>query len=83
MFGLKKMLRAGEEVPAVFTDAAFAKTAHWELSTSQLSSRYFDGWGYGEGELWFFSPSDNFGLAQFLSTFFVGAILIPMVFFFV
>ncbi|KAF8895176.1 Choline/Carnitine o-acyltransferase-domain-containing protein [Infundibulicybe gibba] len=32
----------------LFTDPAFARTSHWELSTSQLSSRFFDGWGYGE-----------------------------------
>ncbi|KAK1920548.1 acyltransferase ChoActase/COT/CPT [Papiliotrema laurentii] len=27
---------------------AFAKSSHWEMSTSQLSSKYLDGWGYGE-----------------------------------
>jgi carnitine O-acetyltransferase len=50
LFGLKRMLREGEKVPEVYTDEAFAKSSHWELSTSQLSSRFFDGWGYGEGE---------------------------------
>jgi carnitine O-acetyltransferase len=50
LFGLKKSLREGEEVPALYTDEAFAKSSHWELSTSQLSSPWFDGWGYGEGE---------------------------------
>jgi carnitine O-acetyltransferase len=48
LFGLKKMLRDGEEVPEVYRDQAFARTSHWELSTSQLSSPYLDGWGYGE-----------------------------------
>ncbi|KAF5374161.1 hypothetical protein D9615_008834 [Tricholomella constricta] len=50
LFGLKKLVRTeeGEEVPALYTDEAFAKSSHWELSTSQLSSPYFDGWGYGE-----------------------------------
>ncbi|KAF8192191.1 hypothetical protein BJ912DRAFT_1021947 [Pholiota molesta] len=40
--------QGGEKVPEVYTDEAFAKSSHWELSTSQLSSRFFDGWGYGE-----------------------------------
>jgi carnitine O-acetyltransferase len=43
------MLREGETTPAIYTDEAFGKTNHWELSTSQLSSPFVDGWGYGEG----------------------------------
>ena len=50
LFGLKKMLRAGEELPEIYKDEAYATSSHWELSTSQLSSPYFDGWGYGEGQ---------------------------------
>ncbi|KAJ7784367.1 acyltransferase ChoActase/COT/CPT [Mycena metata] len=57
LFGLKKMLKEGEEVPALYLDGAFAKTNHWELSTSQLSSPYLDGWGYGE------VVPDGYGLA--------------------
>lgn len=57
LFGLKKMLREGEPVPPIYTDEAFSKTNNWELSTSNLSSAYLDGWGYGEGELWFFDAS--------------------------
>lgn len=49
LFGLKKMLKDGESTPKFYQDPAFSKTSHWELSTSQLSSPYFDGWGYGEG----------------------------------
>ncbi len=45
MFGLKKLLRDGEPMPEMFTDEAFAKSSHWTLSTSQLSSDYLDGWG--------------------------------------
>jgi len=48
LFGLKKMLAPGEEVPEIYTDKAFSQTNHWELSTSQLSSKFLDGWGYGE-----------------------------------
>lgn len=50
MFGLKKLVKEGEEMPAVFKDPIHARSAHWELSTSQLSSKYLDGWGYGEGK---------------------------------
>ena len=48
LFGLKKMLAPGEEVPEIYIDKAFSQTNHWELSTSQLSSKFLDGWGYGE-----------------------------------
>jgi carnitine O-acetyltransferase len=44
------MLKEGEPVPEIFTDPAFGQSSHWELSTSHLSSRYIDAWGYGEGE---------------------------------
>jgi carnitine O-acetyltransferase len=47
-FGLKRMLKDGEPLPNIYQDPAFVKTSHWELSTSQLSSDFFDGWGYGE-----------------------------------
>lgn len=48
LFGLRKSLLPDEPVPSIFTDPAFAHSCHWELSTSQLSSPYIDGWGYGE-----------------------------------
>jgi len=48
LLGLKKLLREGEPVPEIYTDEAFGKTNHWELSTSNLSSPLLDGWGYGE-----------------------------------
>jgi carnitine O-acetyltransferase len=50
LFGLKKLVGKGETTPEVFNDPAYAKSGHWEMSTSQLSSKYLDGWGYGEGE---------------------------------
>lgn len=49
LFGLKKLLKPDEPVPSVYTDSSFSKSNHWELSTSNLSSEYFAGWGYGEG----------------------------------
>ncbi|KAH9936124.1 acyltransferase ChoActase/COT/CPT [Fomitopsis serialis] len=48
LFGLKMMLKEGEPTPPIYTDEAFSKTNHWELSTSNLSSPFLDGWGYGE-----------------------------------
>ncbi|KAI0320157.1 acyltransferase ChoActase/COT/CPT [Amylostereum chailletii] len=57
LFGLKKLLEEGEALPEIYTDPAFARTSHWELSTSQLSSRFLDGWGYGE------VVTDGYGLS--------------------
>lgn len=65
LFGLKRMLREGERVPEIYSDPAFARTSHWELSTSQLSSAYFDGWGYGEGA-WTFDARFFFCLCCYL-----------------
>ncbi|KAH8998487.1 acyltransferase ChoActase COT CPT [Lactarius akahatsu] len=48
LFGLKKVLKEGEALPEIYKDPAFSRSSHWELSTSQLSSQYLDGWGYGE-----------------------------------
>lgn len=48
LYGLKKSLKEGEEVPAIFNDPNFTKSSHWTFSTSQLTSKYLDGWGYGE-----------------------------------
>jgi len=56
-FGLKKVMKEGEDAPKLFSDPAFAASAHWTLSTSQLSSEFFDGWGYGQ------VVGDGFGLA--------------------
>jgi len=57
LFGLKRMLREGEPVPELYEDEAFGKTSHWEMSTSQLSSEWVDGWGYAE------VVEDGYGLA--------------------
>ena len=50
LFGLKKCLQEGEALPELYKDEAYARSSHWEMSTSQLSSPLFDGWGYGEGK---------------------------------
>ncbi|KAJ3229171.1 Carnitine O-acetyltransferase mitochondrial [Chytriomyces hyalinus] len=45
--GLRQLLGPGEEMPSIFRDAAFSKSSHWALSTSQISSEYFNGLGFG------------------------------------
>ncbi|TPX73234.1 hypothetical protein CcCBS67573_g05486 [Chytriomyces confervae] len=45
--GLRQLLAPGEDVPSIFRDAAFSKSSHWALSTSQISSEYFNGLGFG------------------------------------
>ncbi|CAG8458610.1 2849_t:CDS:2 [Acaulospora morrowiae] len=48
LLGLRMSLKPNEEPPLIFTDTTYAKSTHWNLSTSQLSSEYFDGYGWGE-----------------------------------
>jgi carnitine O-acetyltransferase len=46
LFGLKKLLEPGEEVPSIYKDPAYDYSTHWFLSTSQLSSEYTNGYGW-------------------------------------
>ncbi|KAJ2608217.1 Carnitine O-acetyltransferase mitochondrial [Coemansia sp. RSA 1804] len=48
LLGLRLSLKPGEEKPAIFQDPAYAESSHWYLSTSQLSSEHFEGWGFSE-----------------------------------
>ena len=48
LFGLKKCLKEGEEVPELFKDRAYAYSGTWFLSTSQLSSEFFNGYGWSQ-----------------------------------
>ena len=48
LFGLKRLLREGEEIPAVFADPAYPYSCHWFISTSQLSSENFNGYGWSQ-----------------------------------
>ena len=43
IFGLKRVLKEGEEVPALFKDKLLATSSTWHISSSQLASNYFDG----------------------------------------
>lgn len=48
LFGLKKLLKAGEPTPEIFTDPAYAYSQTWYVSSSQLSSEYFNGYGWSQ-----------------------------------
>ncbi|KAI8391602.1 acyltransferase ChoActase/COT/CPT [Radiomyces spectabilis] len=60
LFGLKNALEAGENAPALFKDPAFSYSQHWYLSTSQLSSEHFDGYGWGQ------VYNDGYGIAYMI-----------------
>ncbi|KAH8804728.1 acyltransferase ChoActase/COT/CPT [Xylogone sp. PMI_703] len=61
LFGLKKLIQPGEEVPALFQDPTYAYSCHWFLSTSQLSSEYFNGYGWSQ------VVDDGFGIAYMIN----------------
>lgn len=48
LFGLKKLLEPGEELPEIYKDPAYGYSTSWYLSTSQLSSEYFNGYGWSQ-----------------------------------
>ncbi|KAL8826294.1 MAG: hypothetical protein Q9191_003889 [Dirinaria sp. TL-2023a] len=48
LFGLKKCLKEGEEIPELYKDRAYGYSGTWFLSTSQLSSEYFNGYGWSQ-----------------------------------
>ena len=48
LFGLKQLLEPGQEVPAIFNDPTYSYSSSWHLSTSQLNSEYFNGYGWSQ-----------------------------------
>lgn len=48
LFGLKKLLEPGQEVPAIYQDPAFGYSSSWYISSSQLSSEFFNGYGWSQ-----------------------------------
>lgn len=48
LFGLKKSLQPGEPVPELFQDPAFSYSSSWFVSSSQLSSEYYNGYGWSQ-----------------------------------
>jgi carnitine O-acetyltransferase len=61
LFGLKKCLTEGEELPEIFKDRAFGYSSTWYLSTSQLSSEYFNGYGWSQ------VVDEGFGIAYMIN----------------
>ncbi|KAG9303461.1 hypothetical protein G9A89_013788 [Geosiphon pyriformis] len=62
LLGLRLSLKPEEPKPSIFTDPAYAISTHWTLSTSQLSSEYFDGYGWGE------VVPDGYGIAYMINS---------------
>lgn len=48
LFGLKRLLEPGQAVPALYADPAYAYSCSWYMSTSQLSSEFFNGYGWSQ-----------------------------------
>ncbi|KAJ3062174.1 Carnitine O-acetyltransferase mitochondrial [Podochytrium sp. JEL0797] len=48
LLGLRLVLKPNETKPTIFTDPSYALSSHWNLSTSQISSEYYNGYGWGE-----------------------------------
>jgi carnitine O-acetyltransferase len=55
------VLKPDEPMPAIFTDPSYVISTHWNLSTSQLSSEYFLGYGWGE------VVPDGYGIAYMIN----------------
>lgn len=61
LFGLKRLLERGDELPALYKDPAYAYSSSWYLSTSQLSSEYFNGYGWSQ------VIDEGFGIAYMIN----------------
>lgn len=61
LFGLKKLLRQGEKMPALYEDPAYGYSGSWYLSSSQLSSEFFNGYGWSQ------VIDDGFGIAYMIN----------------
>lgn len=61
LFGLKKCLKEGEELPTIYKDPAFGYSSTWFISSSQLSSEYFNGYGWSQ------VVDDGWGIAYMIN----------------
>ena len=61
LFGLRKCLQDGEQLPELYQDPAYAYSGKWFLSTSQLSSEYFNGYGWSQ------VVDEGFGIAYMIN----------------
>ncbi|KAL7750452.1 Carnitine O-acetyltransferase mitochondrial [Sorochytrium milnesiophthora] len=60
LLGLRLLLGPNDPKPSIFSDPAYTNSCHWNLSTSQLTSEYYDGYGWGE------VVPDGYGLAYMI-----------------
>jgi carnitine O-acetyltransferase len=61
LFGLKKCLEEGEPVPSLYQDPAYTYSSTWFISSSQLSSEYFNGYGWSQ------VVDDGWGIAYMIN----------------
>jgi carnitine O-acetyltransferase len=61
LFGLKKCLKEGEPLPDLYQDPAFGYSSTWFISSSQLSSEYFNGYGWSQ------VVDDGWGIAYMIN----------------
>ncbi|KAI9054865.1 hypothetical protein LZ554_002009 [Drepanopeziza brunnea f. sp. 'monogermtubi'] len=61
LFGLKKLVGPNEELPAIFKDPAYSYSSKWFISSSQLSSEYFNGYGWSQ------VVDDGWGIAYMIN----------------
>lgn len=61
LFGLRRMLQPGEPMPQIFKDPLYAYSCTWYISSSQLSSEYFNGYGWSQ------VVDDGFGTAYMIN----------------
>ena len=61
LFGLKKLIREGEELPELYRDPAYTYSSTWRVSSSQLSSEYFNGYGWAQ------VVDDGWGIAYMIN----------------
>ncbi len=57
LLGLKMLIKPEEPIPSIYADPAYNLTKHWNLSTSQISSEYYTGYGWGQ------VVDDGYGIA--------------------
>ncbi|OBZ74241.1 Carnitine O-acetyltransferase, mitochondrial [Grifola frondosa] len=57
LLGLKKLLKEGEQLPALFSNPVVQRSSYWVLSTSAIWSKHFGPYGWGE------VVPDGFGVA--------------------
>ena len=60
LMGLKLLVEKNESMPLIFKDKAYDSTRHWNISTSQITSEFYEGWGWGE------VVPDGFGIAYMI-----------------